>query len=132
MRKQYYISQNQKIIFTRITIADNFYTRFQGLMGKKRLDNGEGLLLLKCSAIHTCFMRFPIDVVYLDSYFQVLGCETVKPWRLGSFIRGSCNVLELPADAGKQLKSGEPIVLTLCKIVNTASREKGETNDAGK
>jgi len=131
MKKQYYISQNYKIIFTRIEIADNFLTRFQGLMGKRKLDNGEGLLLLKCSAIHTCFMRFSIDVVYLDSCFQVLGCETVKPWKMGSFIKGSCNILELPPGAGQQLKSGEAIVLTLRNIYNV-TEEEGETNNARK
>lgn len=118
MTNRYYISQNQKIIYTKIKIANNFITRFLGLMGKSKLDNGEGLLLLKCSAIHTCFMRFPIDVVYLNSQFQVLGCETIKPWKLGSIVKGSCNILELPAGSGEQLKCGVPVILSLCKTAN--------------
>lgn len=65
-------------------------------MGKKTLQDQEGLLLFHCSCIHCFFMRFPIDAVYLSAEMKVVGIETLKPWRLGHFFKGAKHVLELP------------------------------------
>jgi uncharacterized membrane protein (UPF0127 family) len=92
-----------KIVADRIQGAESFFTRLIGLMGKKKLENNEGLLLFRCSSIHCFFMRFAIDTVYLSPEMKVLGIETVKPWRIGHFFRGTKHVLELPGGfaAGK-------------------------------
>ena len=50
----------------RIEIADRFQSRLRGLLGRGRLNAGEGLLILPCNSIHTIGMRFPIDVLALD------------------------------------------------------------------
>ncbi|MEI7880862.1 MAG: DUF192 domain-containing protein, partial [bacterium] len=47
-------------------VADTFWKRSIGLMGKPGLKAGQGLLLSPCGSIHTCFMRFPIDIIFLD------------------------------------------------------------------
>lgn len=62
--------------------ANTFMRRLKGLMLKPSLPSGQGLLLTPCSSIHTCFMRFPIDVVYLSRDYKVLDIETIAPWRL--------------------------------------------------
>lgn len=111
MKKVIAISQNGEIAYPQIEVADDFWQRFCGLMGRKQLEDGEGLLLRHCSSIHTCFMKFSIDVVYLDRNFKVLDYETVRPWKIGSLIKGAHHVLELPAGAGTQLKRGNPIAL---------------------
>lgn len=85
------------VVCERCTLADSPVTRLKGLLGRDGLEQGEGLLLRPASSIHTFFMRFPIDVVFLDRTLVVLGIEdTVDPWRSASK-RGAKAVLELPA-----------------------------------
>ena len=87
-------------------IADSFFRRLRGLMLKKELPRGEGLLLVNCPRIHCFFMRFPIDAVYLDARMFVTGVETIAPWHLGKRIRGTRHTLELEAGKGKELRPG--------------------------
>lgn len=83
-------------------IADSFFPRFLGLMGKKSLKHGAGLLITPCNSIHMMFMRFPIDAVFLGPGNEVLYiAEGIKPWRLSPLIRKAHSVLELPAGAVK-------------------------------
>ena len=103
------IYQSAHLIADQVATADTFFTRFKGLMLRKALAPGEGLLLKNCSAIHCCFMRFPIDVVYLDDDMTVVGIETVNPWRLGSIFPGAKHVLELGAGCAGELAPGMQI-----------------------
>jgi uncharacterized membrane protein (UPF0127 family) len=85
------------IVCERCTVADNPLRRMKGLLGRDGLESGEGLLLRPASAVHTYFMRFPIDVVFLDRDGVVLGVEPdVAPWRLAGR-RGAKAVVELAA-----------------------------------
>jgi uncharacterized protein len=85
------------IVCEQCTIADNPLTRMKGLLGRDGLESGEGLLLRPASAVHTYFMRFPIDVVFLDDALVVVGIsDSVDPWRARSR-KGAKAVLELPA-----------------------------------
>jgi uncharacterized membrane protein (UPF0127 family) len=78
-------------------VADSGAKRNKGLLGRERLFPGEGLWIIPCEAVHTFWMRFPIDLVYLDSKKRIrkLRCE-VRPWRLSACISAH-SVLELPA-----------------------------------
>ena len=96
-------------VANRVAMADTFLTRFKGLMLRSTLSSGEGLLLKNCSAIHCCFMRFPIDVVYLSGNMQVVATETVKPWHLGQRFSGTKHVLELNAGCARGLTPGTQI-----------------------
>jgi uncharacterized membrane protein (UPF0127 family) len=75
----------------------------RGLLGKRGLDSGEGLLIRPAPSVHTFFMRFPIDVVFLSRQGEVLKvAERVPPWRARS-CRHSYAVLELAAgEAGRR------------------------------
>ena len=85
------------VVCERVTLADRPLARLRGLLGRDGLDSGEGLMLRPASAVHTYFMRFPIDVVFLDRALVVLGiADEVDPWRAASR-RGAKAVLELPA-----------------------------------
>lgn len=67
-------------------------------MGVASLQPGEGLLLIPSQSIHTHFMRFPIDVLYLDASWRIAAIEEgMPPWRLGRYYRQAHKVLELPA-----------------------------------
>jgi uncharacterized membrane protein (UPF0127 family) len=84
-------------LVTEGAIASNVWARFWGLMGKRRLPEGYGLLLQNESAIHTFGMRLAIDVVYLDARENVLHTTAaMPPSRVGPLVRGARNVLELP------------------------------------
>lgn len=78
-------------------VAADLWARLIGLMGRRELAPGYGLLLKNESAIHTFGMRIPIDVVYLDRRGVVLQVtERMPPFRVGPLVRGVRDVLELP------------------------------------
>lgn len=81
-------------------VADGFLTRLIGLLGKRQMQPGAGLLIEPCSSIHTFGMAFPIDVVTLDQEYRVLGIwRHVRPWRVKVFRRDTRRVLELASGA---------------------------------
>lgn len=78
-------------------IADKPLARMRGLLAHRELPAGEGLLLTPASSIHTAFMRFPIDVVFLDADLRIIELTPeVPPWRVAG-ARGTKAVLELAA-----------------------------------
>jgi uncharacterized membrane protein (UPF0127 family) len=81
----------------RCVFADTALARMRGLLGRKSLPNGEGILLRPASSVHTAFMRFPIDAVFLDRELRVLKvAPDLRPWRTAAR-RKAHAVLELPA-----------------------------------
>src|SRR5215218_1821036 len=86
------------VLAERADLADSFFARVRGLLGRSTLANGEGLVIRPCNAVHTLGMAFPIDVVHLDVDSRVLRVvANLRPWRLGPVVRGSRGVVELPA-----------------------------------
>jgi hypothetical protein len=78
-------------------MADGFWVRLVGLMGRSGLEDGTGLYFPRCSSIHMFFMRFAIDAVYFDSEKTVVKIVSpLWPWRL-SWCPGADSVLEAPA-----------------------------------
>jgi len=101
------------VLCERCLVADTFWTRFRGLMGHKGLADDEGLLLRPAGSVHTLFMRFPIDVVFLDREYTVVKVvPDLRPWRLALARRGK-RTLELPSGAAARagLERGERLVL---------------------
>lgn len=115
--KVYAAYGNAKLLAGRVAVADGFFTRFRGLMFRKALAPGEGLLLKNCPAIHCCFVRFSIDAVYLDAGMRVIAVETVKPWRLGRQFPGVKHVLELEAGNARDLTPGMHIEWKECATI---------------
>ena len=96
------LRRGNKILAQEVTPANTFFTRLVGLMWRKALPEGKGLLLSPCPQIHTCFMRFAIDAVFCDKSGKVLCViEQMKPWRFGRFVRGGYYTLELPGGSLK-------------------------------
>jgi uncharacterized membrane protein (UPF0127 family) len=92
----------------RCVVADSFWLRFRGLMGRAEIEAGEGMLFVGTGSIQMTFMRFPIDAVFLDRELAVLGvAENVRPWRFAGR-RGAKHVLELRAGEARRrrLKAG--------------------------
>lgn len=85
-------------LLARARLAAAFWTRLLGLMGRRRLDPGEGLVLVSARAVHSLGMRFPIDVLYLDERGRVLRVlAPLGPGRLGPVVPGCRTIVELPA-----------------------------------
>ena len=79
-------------------IADSFVRRGFGLMMKKGLPESGGLIIRPCNSVVSFFMRFPIDVVFVDRESKVRHIiPDMVPWRTSSIVRGSKFVVELPA-----------------------------------
>ena len=88
---------DDRVVCERCLVADRPWSRMRGLLGRSQLVRGEGILLRPAGSIHTFFMRFPIDAVFVGRDGTVVGVEhDLKPWRAARR-RGAKWVLELAA-----------------------------------
>jgi uncharacterized membrane protein (UPF0127 family) len=91
------VTDQGRVVCRRCTLAQSPFRRLRGLLGRSGLDPDEGLLLRPAGSVHTLFMRFPIDVVFLDRELAVVGAVSrLRPWRAAGR-RAARVVLELPA-----------------------------------
>jgi hypothetical protein len=78
-------------------VARSYWSRIVGLLGRSSLKPGEALIIEPCSSVHTAFMRFTIDVLYIDASGQVVkAVRELKPFRVSGARRGARSVIELP------------------------------------
>jgi uncharacterized membrane protein (UPF0127 family) len=86
-----------------VDVADGLWARMVGLLGRKHLDADTGMLFERCHAIHTWFMQFPIDVLFLDREGEVLQAfDEVQPFRFASASRRAWITIELHAGARRR------------------------------
>jgi len=90
------------VVTGRVHEARGFLGRLVGLMGRTDPPAADGLVFRDCSSIHTCFMRFPLDVVYVGRGGRVTKVASVAPWRF-SAERGASAVIELRRGMAEQL-----------------------------
>ena len=75
-----------------------------GLIGRDSLRDGEGMLFERCRAIHTFFMRTPIDVLFLDEHYRIVRViENLRPWRPLVACASASRVVELAAGSVSRL-----------------------------
>jgi uncharacterized protein len=106
------LREDGAIVCERCTVAATLFRRMKGLLGRSELGTGEGMLLRPAGSIHTLFMRFPIDAVFLDRELVVQKVASdVKPWRL-VFARRARSVLELAAGEAERrgIAAGQRLV----------------------
>ena len=97
-----------RVLADRVGVADTRATRAVGLLSRTGLEPGEALWIVPSRGVHTCGMRFAIDVLALDQAGTVIDCvSNLKPWRLRLPRRGTAGVLELPA--GTLVASGTAV-----------------------
>ena len=95
----------------RLEIARAPLQRMRGLLGRSGLPAGRGMLIERCSSIHTFFMKFALDVVFLDSDWEVRRVvRDLRPWRI-AWSPGASRVVELAAGAleGTDLAPGDAL-----------------------
>ncbi len=89
--------EDGRVVCEHLLVATRPLTRMRGLLGRTSLPAGEGILLRPAGSVHTFFMRFPIDVVFLDRDEVVVGIEpSLPPWKTAGR-RGAKAVVELAA-----------------------------------
>ena len=108
------------VVCERCLLAETPLARMRGLLGRSGLPSGEGLLLRPAASIHTAFMRFTIDVVFLNRANEVVKVVSeLRPWRTAS-CRGARAALELPA--GEAARQGLQTGTALTQVWRTESR----------
>ena len=105
------VCENGVELAQQVEVATSFFKRLKGLMFRAKLEQGTALLLSPCPQIHTCFMRFPLDVVFLDKNNTVVYImENLKPWRLSPIVYRAAKTLEMPAGTlQKRIKIGQKV-----------------------
>lgn len=111
-----YNSSKNSIILEDAKVAENFFSRSVGLLSKKSLNKGEGLIIKPCCSVHTFFMRFNIDVLFINKKNEVIALyENVAPWRVLPIHPTSHYVIELKANeiTNKNIEKGDSLTPTL-------------------
>jgi uncharacterized membrane protein (UPF0127 family) len=101
-----------KVISENLAVADTFFKRLKGLMFTKELPAQEALHIIPCNEIHTFFMNYSIDVLYLDKDKRIVHMdEEMEPGKIGKKVENAISVVELPGGRikTKSLKLGQSV-----------------------
>lgn len=105
----------EKPLATNVWLANNPLTRLKGLLGKKTLQTNQGLWITPCNGVHSCFMQFRFDALFISKSGEVLHIiDDMAPWGFSPMIKGAKSVLELPAGwaSQHQVCVGDTLTLT--------------------
>jgi len=93
-----YNLRNGKGLSDSVMVADCLLKRMKGLLGRGELPAGEALWIKPCTSVHTFFMKFPIDVIFLSKKSKVVAIKkNLQPNRMTQLYLKAVSVLELPA-----------------------------------
>lgn len=110
--------KNAAVLVQRLQLALNPWQRLKGLLGSSGLEPGQGLLLRPCRGVHTLFMGFPIDVLFLDPEGRIVELRTsLRPWRATAVVGEALAVLELPAGQAAATKTARGDRLIFLPVV---------------
>ncbi|QDU27032.1 hypothetical protein ETAA8_21160 [Anatilimnocola aggregata] len=119
-----------KVLVEHLQIATTFSERFWGLQFRRELPPRAGLLIAPCNSIHSCWMRFSIDAVFLSPDGTVLAVKSnVRPWRATYPVWGAACVVEVSSGT-VATRSGDRLYLSLYDLP-AASRGKPPSLIAG-
>lgn len=114
------------VLATSLEVADSGEKRNKGLLGRKGLAPGGGLWITPCESVHTFFMQFPIDLVYLDRKKQIKKLKSSVPaWRLSACLSAH-SVLELPAGTIRSTQTDYGDALEFSPVSPPAENSGGE------
>jgi len=87
-----------RVLADHARVARSMWTRGRGLLGTRSLPPGDGLLIEPCNSIHSFFMQYPFDAIFLDRRGTAVHLiRSMKPWRFSRLVLSAHSVLELPA-----------------------------------
>ncbi|QUH27003.1 DUF192 domain-containing protein [Serpentinicella alkaliphila] len=109
-------SRNGEILASKVVLADTFWLRLKGLIGRDNIEDEEALILYPCSEIHCYGMKFNIDIIFLDKDKKVISCiDNIIP---GSRARVKDAKYAIEFKAGlvkkKQVKKEDILVFEEC------------------
>jgi hypothetical protein len=102
------------ILADNVTLARTALTRLKGLLFEKELKKGEALIIRPCNSIHTFFMRFKIDVLFVDSKNRIIKIyKEIRPFRLTPVYFKSAFSIELPSGTAAATNTSESDQLSI-------------------
>jgi len=107
-------TQRGIVLAKHVKLANNPFTRMKGLMGVKRLESQEALFIYPCQQIHTFFMRFPIDCLFIDyNYIVIKALRNIQPWKVSEKVPNAWGVIELSSGIIEHTNTQVNDVLTM-------------------
>ena len=101
-----YNQTRNTVIASKVTTADTVFSRLVGLLNRSNIEQDEGLIITQCRSIHMFFMRFPIDVVFVDKNNRIIGIvENIQPFHISPYFFKARYVLELPIGSIQKSKT---------------------------
>src|SRR5699024_11348410 len=90
-------TRNNLTLANQVRLTTHLWGRLRGLMCKKKLEDGKALFIYPCQQIHTFFMKFPIDCIFIDQEYRVIELiERFEPWNYSKRVPKALGVIELP------------------------------------
>ena len=115
------------VIADKVEVAASFWSRGKGLIGRKSLAEGYGLVIRPCGSIHMFFMSIPLDVLHVDKDGRIVKIlHEIKPWRVGPIVFKSKWVVELPAGTARRTGTEEGDVVAVNSRQTAADSEQTE------
>lgn len=103
-----------------VRIASTSLERLVGLIGKEPLKKNEALLINKCNAVHTMFMKYPIDAIFLDEKMRIVSIENnICPWKKTKFYPKAHHVLEISSQKHDFIIGNQLVWLDNYSLSNT-------------
>ena len=101
-------------IADRADLAAGMWSRMRGLIGRRSLVSGEGLVLGPCSGVHMFLMRLPLDVVFVNTHNQVVCTVSGLPtWAMLPWVRGATSAIEVPVGTVHESRTAVGDLLTI-------------------
>ena len=124
MRMQVTNLTRKTVVADSVEVADSGPKRSKGLLGRKGLDPGTGLWIVPCEAVHTFWMQFPIDLIYLDREMRIKKLRSnVRPWRFSGCLTAH-SVLELGVGSIQASQSMPGDKLEFSPLVSEAETDR--------
>ena len=107
--------KDEKVIAEKAILADSFLKRARGLMFSNSMDGFDALVIKPCKSVHTFFMNYPIDIIFLNNDFKIIAIEReMKPWRMTPIYFSATEVIELKGGhVDRGLRKGDELEI-LC------------------
>jgi uncharacterized protein len=91
------VTNKDLVLGSNTKVASSFISRLIGLMFREKMVGFDSLMIESCNSIHTCFMRYPIDVMFINKENKIIKIiRNIKPWRMTGMYFKANKVLELP------------------------------------
>jgi uncharacterized membrane protein (UPF0127 family) len=117
MKRAKVLRKDGRALVEQCDVAENALERMVGLLPRKELGAGEALWLAPCTSVHTCFMRFEIDVAFVDRKGKVIALYSrLPPWRHSWIHLWAAGALEAPAGFFERVGLQKGEVLEICPL----------------